>query len=197
MSSCYKECVVTYATIDNQVRKANVPIFRSPFRPNPETLVNNISKFIETKQWPDEPVSEIIDRIIWGLNTGKRCYGKKLQIPTETQDFFYRWVLQHTIISKIARECSKDKSFANLILEESAVRAKQKDEAAVADLIANGREKEAAYNSHGYQDAFAQVKKCLQYHQNHSDSWYDDISDFTRLIEEFELYTLLDIQLCN
>ena len=194
MNKSYKECVVTYSTIDNQVRTAKVPIYPSPILPEPETLIYNISTFIETKQWPEEPVSEITNRILWGLNKGKRCYGKKLQFPTETQDFFYRWVLQHTIISKIAKDCSKDKAFATLILEESAIRAKQKDEAEVA---ANGREKEASYNAHGYQDALSKVKQCLRYHQTHPDSWYDDVSDFSRLIEEFELYTLLDIQLCN
>lgn len=197
MSHNYKECVVTYTTIDNQIRKAKVPIFRSPFRPEPETLVTNISKFIETTQWPEEPTSSITDRITWGLNKGKRCYGKKLQIHTETQDFYYRWILQHTLISKIARDCSKDQVFANLILEEAAVRAKKKDESEVADFIANGCSRITTSHSHGYQDALAQVKRCIRYHQTHSDAWYDDVSDYTRLIEEFELYTILDIHLCD
>lgn len=197
MSSNYKECVVTYTTIDNQIRKANVPIFRSPFRPEPETLVHNISKFIETKQWPDEPVSEITDRIIWGLNKGKRCYGKKRHIPTETQDFFYRWILQHTVIPEIARDCSKDQVFANIILEEAATRAEQKDKTDITSFVSNGHEKRATNFPHGYRDALTHVKKMIQYHQTHFDSWYDDVSDFTRLIEEFELYTILDIQLCN
>ncbi len=180
-----KLCVVAYTAIDDKVRKHTIQMPNSWFNPETETMMNNISKYIETKQWPEKQYEECVCCAKWGLSIcptiGTRCHSKWREFPTQTQFMFYRLIVHMGIVCDLALECSRDEKFRKALLKEAEVRARKKDEA------------EHHYNL--YQDALTRAKNRIRYHRNNRTG--DEYFDFCRVIEEFELFDIRKIQLCT
>lgn len=193
-----RKCVVTYKTVDDKVKKEKVRLIWDTLDFDKETLLQKYKRFIDTNQWPDEPYCEDALNISWGLSTyerGLHDHRRIRQFPTKIQYYYHLCIIQHGIVYRIAHECSQNSEFAKLIMKEAENRATKKDEAEVAKLIADGREKEAIYHTHGYRDALARAKNRIRYHKKKK-GWCEDVNDFRSVIEEFELYQILKIEAC-
>ena len=105
-------------------------------------------------------------------------------------------ILQHGIVDAIAVECCRDAAFGEALLKEAMARAIKKDENRVANLLASGYKKENIHPN-AYQDALNRAKKRIRYHQTKPGAYGGEISEFCRVIEEFELFTIHTIKMCE
>ena len=103
-------------------------------------------------------------------------------------------ILQYGVIHKIASECCNDIDFGKALLREATTRAIKKDEERVANLLASGYKKENI-NLKESQDALKRATNRIRYHQTTSSFGYGNLSEFRRIIEEFELFTVRKIKL--
>jgi hypothetical protein len=190
-----KKYIITYTTIDRKTRKY---IWKSSRCGN--QVAENIITFIKTGNWPEEPFDEKIRNMAWGIAPyqiyGTRQHGNPRQFPNETQWFFYRCIIQCGIAGDIAIECAKNKDLAKAVLKVADEIATEKDAAEVARLIACGREKDAEYAAHNCQNALIRAKNRIRYHQNKKGAYLDEYDDFRGVIEEYELFHILDIKPC-
>ena len=190
-----RDFVVTYTTLDNKARRLKDSLFSDD-----EKVIDKITEFVKTKKWPEEPFDEMVRNAEWGLapfeTMGVRRHGNQRQFPNETQSLYYKMVLHYGIVGKIAAECCRDADLGGMILREAAVRAIKKDEDRVANLLARGYKKENIYPN-AYQEALNRANKRIRYHQTKPGAYGGEISEFCRVIEEFELFTIHTIKMCE
>lgn len=190
-----KDYYVTYTTFDNKTRR-----IKGRLLSDDEKVIDKITEFVKTKKWPEEPFDDTVMHTMWGLalypTMGARSYEKQRQFPNKTQYLYYRVILRCDVVGKIASECCHDNDFGKALLREAAIRAIKKDEERVINLLASGYKKENI-NPNAYQDALNRAKKRIRYHQTKPGVYHDEFSDFCRVIEEFELFTVREIKLCE
>lgn len=125
-------CVVTYTTIDNAVRTQTLALPESDSARQPGDILDNISTYLETRKWPEEPFAKTPGVIFWGLNPChvRRKYARSTQLnfPFESSFVYYHWILQKGVVADIAGECVRNPDFAGEILAEAAVKAQNKDD---------------------------------------------------------------------
>lgn len=184
---------ITYTTFDNKTRR-----FKGTLCSEDEKVIDKIMEFVETKQWPEEPFDYRARNMEWGLapyqTMGVRRHGNQRQFPNETQYLYYLMILHYGVIHKIASECCNDIDFGKALLREATTRAIKKDEERVANLLASGYKKENI-NLKESQDALKRATNRIRYHQTTSGFGYGNLSEFRRIIEEFELFTVRKIKL--
>lgn len=191
-----RDYIVTYTTLDNKTRSKKKRLVSDD-----EKVIDKIIEFLETKKWPEEPYDYTVRNMEWGLapyqTMGVRRYGNQRQFPNESQYRYYLMVLKLGVIMDIASECCQNNDLGNALLREATTRAVKKDEERVANLLASGYKKEKI-NPREYQDALNRAKNRIRYHQKTwSPGGYGDVSEFCRVIEEFELFTVREIKLCE
>lgn len=185
--------VMTFTTFDNKVRKLKLDCW------DDEKIFDKINEFLKTGKWADESDDGLGRTLEWGLDlqpnrphlrtafhpNGKLCLN-------DTQMYFYNYLLKMEVAGTLAHECMKDPDFAKDMLKEAAARAKARDEEHIAWQIAHGRKYP---NTHDFRDALTRAKNRIRYHQTKYDSGYgDEWKHFIAIIEEFELYTLLELR---
>ena len=185
---------ITYTTFDNKTRR-----FKGTLCSEDEKVIDKIMEFVETKQWPEEPFDYRARNMEWGLapyqTMGVRRHGNQRQFPNESQYRYYLMVLKLGVIMDIASECCQNNDLGNALLREATTRAVKKDEERVANLLASGYKKEKI-NPREYQDALNRAKKRIRYHQKPV-PYGAERGEFRRVIEEFELFTVREIKLCE
>ncbi len=96
--------------------------------------------------------------------------------------------------SRNSEDSCNDIDFGKALLREATTRAIKKDEERVANLLASGYKKENI-NLKESQDALKRATNRIRYHQTTSGFGYGNLSEFRRIIEEFELFTVRKIKL--
>lgn len=188
-----KMCVVTYTTIDNVVRHHTVTKPDFPFQTDSKTLVRNCMEYLKTGKWPKEPFAKTVGVVTWGLNPHHfrktELRSKRMDFPFESSFFYYSYILQSGILKALTAECVRNQDLADALLTEAALRAQAKDEAEANILFVSPSIPRKA----SYETALSHAKNRIRYHRNKNGEEPGKNQDLCRVIEEFSLYTILEI----
>lgn len=185
-----KSCTVTYTTFDQKKREViwDTTIIS-------DEIVNNIVAFVKTGVWPKTSASNEKHNMFWGLRLDPSITafdadlfgpGARWTQPNKTQYTFFNDLIQKTVVPQLAFECSMNEDFAKALLKEATIRAKKRDD---EDAI-----KYQDSELHLYRDALNRAKRRIRYYQKKYPDSHWTAQHYAPIIEEYELFAILDIQ---
>lgn len=185
-----KEYSIIYTSVDKQVREFI-------WKPTNSKVFKGVLAFIEANTWPDENQDEEFKNVYWGIHP-RAEYKSYITCTNNTQYEYYANVGSRITYS-LGHECVQNEALAKLILREAAVKAKEKDDIRVADLIDRGLEAVAKNYATDYRNALKREKQHIYYRKKRAASaeclYYNDeqASIYASIIEEFSLFTILEV----
>lgn len=178
-------CTVTYTTFDQKPRELVWDVTHIS-----ERFLKNTIEFVKTGKWPKSSESKKNWNMHWGLRLNPSWSAPNADLfgpgymwkqPNGSQYTFYHDLVQCTIIKQLAMECSLDADFGKAILKQATDAAKKRDQ-----------EEEGFERLH--RDALDRAKQRIRYYQKKYASDHFDAEQYASVIEEYRLFTVLDIQ---
>lgn len=180
-----KCCTVTYTTIDQKPRELVWDVTQVS-----DKVVSNIIAFVKTGEWPKASTSKKNWNMTWGIRVDKSVFSLEADLfgpgyiwkqPNETQYTFYQELAKKQIVERLAMECSMDADFGKAILKQATEAAKKRDQ-----------DDELLDRDH--RDALNRAKQRVRYYQKKYAADHADAKEYASVIEEYRLFTVLDIQ---
>lgn len=178
-------CTVTYTTFDQKPRELVWDVSHIS-----ERFLNNTIEFVKTGKWPKSSKSKKNWNMHWGLRLDPSWCdldadlfgpGYMWKQPNGSQYTFYHDLVQCTIVRQLAMECSLDADFGKAMLKQATDAARKRDQ-----------EEEGFDRLH--RDALDRAKQRIRYYQKKYAIDHFDAEQYASVIEEYRLFTVLDIQ---